>query len=317
MKDANGQAIPGIINITLNDPALFAANVISGLGATKQQVVVETEDKKLDTAYIEDFQKAMLNAANLRLRKAGRPPLSPFWDEQFSVRGRAAARCLVQEVDGELVPDIIPLDTRYFTYEMGVDGMLWGAYKTSRKKALIESEYEVTVSGKEAIVLDFWNDKINEVYVADKLVFEQENPYGYPLFVFQVVSLGSMLQDTDALKHHGESIFFLIRDIIPELNRLVSILQTLNMATFAGAKMYASSAGEGADTQDLKAKGYDGLGALTAIEKDGGIYLVPTADIKRGAMLLHSMMETRMPFLPREACSVPGLLNHILPAEPL
>ena len=43
MKDADGNVVKNIINVTLNRPAVFAANIISALGTTSEQRVVESE----------------------------------------------------------------------------------------------------------------------------------------------------------------------------------------------------------------------------------------------------------------------------------
>lgn len=291
LKDKDGKEIKGIINTTLNDPAVFAANVLSSLGATTEQIVAEGEDlKDKQTTYIEEFLETALNSANDRQRLQGRPDLTPFFDEQLCIRGRAAFRCVFQEINGVIVPDVIPLDTRYFTYEMGIDGMEWGAYKTTRSKAKIKAEYNKDISGKQAIVLDIWDKEHFEVYVDDKKVVDQEHQFGYPPFGIQVVSLGSMLLDKDSASHYGESIFFLIRDLIPELNRLVSILQTINMATVKAPKQWATKTGVTAETPE----GSDELGAMTAIEIGGGITLVPIADIKNATRLLHNMIDTRI-----------------------
>lgn len=291
LKDKDGKEIKGVISTTLNDPAVFAANVLSSLGATTEQIVVEGEDlKDKQTTYIEEFLEVALSSANDRLRLQGRPDLTPFFDEQLCIRGRAGFRCVFQEVNGVMVPDVIPIDTRYFTYEMGVDGMEWGAYKTTRSKAKIKAEYEIDISGKQAIVQDIWARDHFEVYVDDKKVNEDNNPFGYVPFGIQVVSLGSMLLDKDSLSHYGESIFFLIRDLIPELNRLVSILQTINMATVKAPKQWATKQGVLAEAPE----GADELGAWTAIEIGGGISLVPIADIKNATRLLHNMIDTRI-----------------------
>ena len=292
LKDLDGRTFPNIINITLNDAAVFAANVLSALGSTSQQVAVESEDLRLDTAYIEEFQKAAFNAANTRLRKQGSPPINPFFDEQLSIRGRAAARCLFRMEEDILIPDITLWDTRYVTYEMGVAGLGWATNKTKRNKDLIEAEYGFTVNGKTGVVLDVWDKVLNEIWIDNQKVREQENPYGYVPIVFQTVSLGSMLADEDSLSHQGESIFFLIRDLIPELNRLVSILQTLNMKTASQALQYKSKAGARATPPDYEK--ITAPGAVTSIDETGGIIPIPIDDIKRTATLLHQMIETRV-----------------------
>jgi len=295
MKDTAGNTIPGIINITLNDCAVFAANVIAALGGSSEQIVVESEDKKLDTHYIEDFQRAAFASANERLRKQVKPQLDPFIDEQNCIRGAGAARVLFREKGGALIPDIMPMDTRYLTYEVGVDGFDFTSYKMTRDKADIESEYpeaKGAVKGNDAIVRDIWTPKVNEVWVEGKKVKDEENKRGYVPVCMQIVPLGSMLLDKDSYSHQGESIFFLIRDLIPELHRLVSITQTLNLAALKGAKQYASKEGTTAILPDRET--YEEMGGMVAVDIGGGITLVPIADIKRAAMLLHTMIETRI-----------------------
>ena len=79
LKDTQSKPVRDIINITLNKPALFAANVISALGATKQQTIVESDDKQLDTHKIEEFQEAAFASADAILRRRlGQAQLGPF-----------------------------------------------------------------------------------------------------------------------------------------------------------------------------------------------------------------------------------------------
>lgn len=295
MLDKSGKAIPGIVNITLNDCAVFAANVIAALGGAVEQIVVESEDKGLDTHYIEDFQRAGFASANERLRKQIRPQIDPFFDEQTCIRGAGAARVLFREKNKELIPDILPMDTRYLTYETGVDGFDWTSYKMTRSKADIESEYpdaKGKVGGDEGIVRDIWTPKVNEVWVEDTKVKDEKNTRGYVPVCMQIVPIGSMLLDKDSSSHWGESIFFLIRDLIPELNRLASITQTMNLAAIKGVKQFASKQGTKATLPDKK--DVDGMGGMVAVDIGGGITLVPIADIKRAAVLLHTMIETRI-----------------------
>ncbi len=154
MTDAQNKAVPDIINLTLNRPAVFAANVISSLEKTSQQTTVESNNRAIDTHKIEAFQDAAFNSANARLQKQpGFASLNSFADIQLCIRGRTARRVLFRIEDGVLIPDIMPWDGRYTFYESGLDGLAWAAYKTTRSKAKIEAEYDkVTVQGKEASV---------------------------------------------------------------------------------------------------------------------------------------------------------------------
>lgn len=293
MRDLDGREVPGIINVTLNDPAVFAAYVESSLASTAQQVVVETEDRNLDASYIEEFQGAVLNAADESLQMAGRWPLDSFINEQVCLRGRAIGRCVVQEVEGVLNVDIMPWDARYVYYERDRAGVIWAAYETIRRRVAAEEYYGLEPRGKgdELVeVLDVWDREHNEIWIGGENRWEQTHKYGETPVIIETVTLGSMLADDRALEHTGESIFFLIRDLVPEFNRLVSIMQTVNMHAAKGAYQYASDQGPIAELPE----GYDSPGSTTGVEKGGGLALVPIADIQRAAVQLHSILETRL-----------------------
>lgn len=292
IKDKDGKVVPGVVNVTLNRPAVFAANVISSLGSAKQQVVVETENKAVDVHLIEDFVNAALAAADRRLRLKGMPLLNPFADTQFCLRGRCARRILLRKVDGVVVPDITNWDGRYTYYEPGEEGLKWGAYETIRSKDEILAEYgegaAAKLTGREGSVLDVWNDQLNEIWINGAKVKEEGHNYGFCPVVIQVVSLGygSMLLDRNWQKYEGESIFFMVRDIVPEVNRLASILQTLNMNELFTAVQYRNPQGT---PKDLPPE-YPEMRDVVSVGA-GGLDPIRLGEAKQAAMLLYNMME--------------------------
>lgn len=304
LKDVNDKKIPNTIFVTLNMPAVFAANVEASLNAASEQVYVETDSKTIDTAYIEDMVRASFASANKRLISRGWFPLDPYFDQQMCRRGRGAARCLSQMKEGkdatgkaimQLDTDITPWDTRFVAYAMGQDGLDWASYRTKRSRDQIESEYppdqypDAKINSKTAEVLDIWSREGNIVYIGGKKIIEQEHPFGYCPVALQLVTLGSMLADEDSLKYRGESVFFLIRDLVPELNRLVSIIQNINMKTLDRSKVWRSKEGqqEPPEYDDI-----DKPGRVLAAETGGGPDLVPIGEIQRSAYLLHTMIES-------------------------
>ena len=291
MQDANGKKIDDIVNVTLNRPAVFGANVVSAMASTSEQRVVESENKDIDTAYIEGFQKAAFAAANDRLRKQGLSLLNPFADVQFCFRGAAARRVLFrmgEGVDGEvLIADIANWDRRYVTYERGIDGLEWAAYETLRSKGAIKAEYDIEISGKTGDVLDVWHMEGNEVWIDGKKQFDQAHDFGFTPVVIEVVSLGygAILLSEGSRKYEGESIFFLIRGVEPEINRLVSIMQTLNLKAIKrpiAQKIKGKKPGE-----------YDEImasGAVTSMEPGDSIEPINYGDAQRSATLALNMM---------------------------
>ncbi|GAF91312.1 unnamed protein product, partial [marine sediment metagenome] len=78
-------------------------------------------------------------------------------------------------------------------------------------------------------VRDYWSEKINELWVDKKLTFSQPNTLKKPPFVIVLPPAGFMLRDKDYLEHEAEDIFFLNRNLYGEINRALSIEQTLGM----------------------------------------------------------------------------------------
>jgi len=297
LKDTNGREIPHAVSITLNDPAYFATNVEASLNNATEQVTVDTDNKQLDATYIEDLIKAAFASANNRLIKQSRFALNPVFDQQMCRRGRGTARCLFRLDKGEMIADITPWDPRYVLYAMSYKGLAWAAYDTYQSKAEVEAQAWAQVAGyttnsKGVQVIDVWDTEHNEILIDNKKVYEQTHKYGVTPVCFQMVPMGSMLADKESMQYQGESIFFLIRDMVPELNRLVSIIQSLNMKALDAAMLWKGTAGEGAVPPD-----YDKLtepGAVTSAEIGGGAEPVLYGELKRSAYLLHTMIETRI-----------------------
>lgn len=287
MKDARGNKVPDIVNVTLNRPALFAATVESALGKATEQRVVTSSNKDIDTAYIEDCLKASFNSANERRILQGKSTINAFLDQQLCRRGRGAMRILFQMVDGELVPDITPWDTRYMTYEMGTKGFDWTSYKTTRNQDDIEAEYQIKTKDKKAEILDIMTPTHNEIWIAGEKHKEQEHNFGYTPVVIRVVSLGSLLADEDAIAHYGESLLFLIRTVVPELNRLVSIMQTLNLkAVKPPMKQKVKGQGQPSEYEDIT-----DMGTVTRMEVDEDIARIDYGDAQRSAQMAYGMLD--------------------------
>ncbi len=296
LKDVNDRAVPNSISVTLNDPAVFATNVESSLGSSTEQVIVDTEDKNLDTAYIEDFIKAAFTSANSRLMKRGKFPLNPFIDQQNSRRGRSDILCLfrMDRKTNTLITELDEWDSRFVYGGMGVDGFDWKAYEITRSRDSILAQYpDSGIIDEEAVILNIWSKTHNEVWMGEVTqIVNQPNPYGYVPVASQIVPMGSMMADKDSLANQGESIFFLIRDLVPELNRLVSIIQSLNMKALDNALLWKSE--EGTSATPPAHKDLTTPGSVTAADIGGGADPVNYGELKRSAYLLHTMIETRI-----------------------
>ncbi len=300
MVDKIGALVPGVVNVTLNYLGVFAAQVLAAMMTAAQQIRVTGKDSHgLDledkvTVPIKEFANALLNMGDANLRARGEMGLRPHAAEQIDIRGRVVARILLDNIDGKLDVDIRPMDARYFTYGMDKKGMKWSAYQSWRMPLRILDEYpnaKVNEHGTDALlVTETWDLEKEEIFVQKALVRPaRENKWGEVPNVLNVVPLGSSLRTatSEHTDRRGESIFYLVREMYDELNRLVSIVQTLNINVVAGALQYESRLGANATVP----KSVRELQTTTAVEIGGGLKLIPTADINEATRLARDILE--------------------------
>ncbi|KKM85513.1 hypothetical protein LCGC14_1288200, partial [marine sediment metagenome] len=297
LSDSLMRPLSGIIHVTLNKPAVFYANVFSALNNAKENIVVESDTNDFDTHYIEDFRRAGFNAANARLRKQDRDEIEPYIDEQSCMRGRAGALVIFQMKNGILVPDVRMWDRRHVSYETGEDGLLWAGINEKRSMDKIKSQYpeeilkwHIDTSRPFAMVLDVWHRKGNEVWIGGQKVLEQEHEFGYTPVVLETVTLGSMLSDEGTRR--GESIYFLIRDIIPQLNRLASIVATQTQVRVKPPIQTENTGGKTAEPPDYEE--IMDMGSSSSADPNMLTKILDTGDVNRAASILFTMIDTAL-----------------------
>ena len=289
MKDADDQKIKGVIHTTMNRLKVFRAYVLASLDKADERIVVESDDEAFDTSVVEDIIQRAFRSADLKLFKKGLFGLDPFFDEQSCMTGELASRVIFQEmagVEGQtyLDTDIAPWDARYITYEMGAEGLDWGGYELKKTKGVIASEAwaiekNFTITAKDAMVIDLWTPEENIVYVEEKQVYTQPNIYGFVPICVQRVPIGTLLVGEGGEEHQMESIFFLVRDLINEYNRCLSILQTLNLLAIKPALTEVTT-GEAHEYEDLASPG-----SSTPVSAPNAVQIVPYGEARRAMAL--------------------------------
>lgn len=291
MKDVKDRKITDIINVTMNRLRVFKAYVEAALNKADEKVVVESDDKSLDTSIIEEVIRAGWRSANHRLDKRGGFRLEPFFDQQACMNGEIDARVMFQwfpAKDGKeayVDTDITSWEAQNTFYDRGPDGLAWGAYEIKKSKAVIESEKwavekNFTISGKSATLIDLWAPEVNIIWVDGKLEAERPHSFKVPPICVQKVPIGSMF--ADELEYQCESIFFLVRGLLNEYNRCLSILQTLNLKAIKAA-IQEKVAEPGGLPVDFNAA--TKMGSSTGVLEKGAISLVPYGDARNSMIL--------------------------------
>ena len=292
------QEMEDVANITLNDALIYVQKAISILGGASMQTIIEGKGlSDTKTTKIEQFLNDILYMADENLRKRRMPELDAFINEQLGVRGRSTARvCVRLKPEGDLLADVLPVDSRYYVDDIDDNGIVWAAPWFRQSKARIEREYnkpgdrEVRV-GKSAEVVDTWTPEMNVVFVDKNIIREQVNPYGYVPFVSVICPSGSSLGTEDAVEHQGESLLWANRDLWDKKNEAATILRTLNIDSLFRALQYESSHGE--NVPKPKKSPYKQK-TIHGVEKGGGYKFMPIADIQNATRLYYSVLEASL-----------------------
>jgi hypothetical protein len=240
LKNFNDKKVDNCISVTMNVPKVFANNIISDLQEAVKQLVV-TGLSAGRNREIELFGDSALAQADEDLaRRTGEG--GGLWGwlcKHVCVRSLIGARWTTTFREGKYNINVLPVDMRWCPFVFGSGGLSWAANITFRNATEIQAEYQdrpgvdagklAALSGSSIEVRDYWDSQKNEIWAAGDLLYSQPNPYGKPPFVIILPSVGWGFRDQGYLKYEAEDIFYLIRDLIDELNRSVSIEQSLGM----------------------------------------------------------------------------------------
>lgn len=296
------RAIPNSLIVPLNDIADFDWRVETALNNAVEQVAVESEVKRFDTAYIEAFIKAVFKEADKRMPGKDLYPLNPFIDQQTCRRGQGCLVPLFTLRRKELIADITPWDTGYV-----VSTPALRAYRVSRTKEQLEGlveeirkvyprwEFPVIPDSEDIEFHNIWTDTRNEMLINSVPFFEQKNTLGYNPVIYHKVPMGSMLLDKDTRQYQGESLIMLVRDLVPELQRLASIIQSMNIKAYDHALQrkltpeLLASRPPPADHDKVTAPG-----AVSDVPVGGGYESMPYEMLSQQATLLHTIIQNRI-----------------------
>lgn len=217
------------INITTNEPRLFADDVQTDLASAEMQIIVRTlemvrEEEREKSGKLERLFGFLLEQADERLIATGLPPLKEALIWLFTIRGAAGVRILNYKQDGKIIPDYIALDPRWLTYEFGTYGFSWIAPKLFKSRTELQDTWDYTPKGvsfytpwvKEKDVYpvyDYWEmnegKASNTVFCGkDAIHTEKYDLKSLPFLLLPVTSRMPKVTEDDSEKgRYGESIY--------------------------------------------------------------------------------------------------------------
>lgn len=237
-----------VVNVTGNAPVVFADAIVSDLMTATWQTVVEGDISQRQAREIEQFIDDNFEQADEHLNnRFGMVSLYAWLCNHVCIRSLIGVKWLSQ-VDGKgnYLLDCLPCDMRWFAWGFGMNGLSYAAPIFFRNSDDIMLEYpDARLSDdKDMVLVDYWDTKRNEVWVSGgntydvtgggTRIFDQRS-ISYPPFVIILPAAGFMLRDKGYMEHESEDIFFKNRKLYGEMNRSLSIEQTLGMETLRPA----------------------------------------------------------------------------------
>jgi len=216
----------GAINRTSNRPRAFADKCQGYLSRSKMNIRVKPPSPLASSesvnlaSKIERMLRFGFYEADKRLIRLQKPDLKNALIWFDNNRGRIGVRVLVQEKDGRIIWNYLPLDPRHLIFDVGEDGVLWFACRTWRSRQSVKDNFGVDVDVKDKAPLevwDYWNQEINTVichqapYDKGSNTLKEPTPHNLPRPPISLVTVPtnpSIFDDAGvSIKFDGESIY--------------------------------------------------------------------------------------------------------------
>ena len=234
-------------NITSKKPRTFADDVQRDLSASDRQIQIrmaeaEGKDMRDEIGKLERLFEFLLELADERLIRLLLPPMKEYLIWSSIVRGWKAARILVYELKGKLIPDFLPLDPRGLSYEVGANGLSWSAYKMFKTAKALEEEFNYTPKGRPFYafwqkekelyeIYDYWEFEKpgrvwNAVICEDTYLKEPQalNLQSMPVLIMPVVTRPPVILPSGTIDDgYGEDIFTPNKDFYDLEGKLTSM----------------------------------------------------------------------------------------------
>ena len=298
----------GYESYTSSAPKNFFDKVTDGLNRATVTIQIKLPEKATKKAKQaasdgELFLFGALASIDRQRIAAGEPPLREEMGFFIDLRGWYAVRLLVFVPKGEKAVrfDAQPWDPIHVTWERGRDGLIWAAYKTNVTAAQAEDEYGITIAGKEAIKIDFFDKKKNAVIIGNEWAKEPEDHDidHVPVHIGAVGSMpslqpssttitGSADPTASLIQYRGDSVWSASRNLYKPHNKYVSSLMDTQRRATVGSLVHASPGG----TKKLKGDPYRNF------------QIIPT-DSATG----ESIKSLELPVAPPETAAILGLIN--------
>ncbi len=283
LPNFNGKPIKNAINVTGNGAVVLFEAIKSDLLGAKWQTVVEGEVSNRQAHLIEQFIEDNLEEADeYLLNSFGITSLHAWLCNHVCARSFIGVRWLSLIEKGQYKVDCWPVDMRWTPYVRMKGGLKWVApvVFTNSEELIAEYPKAEIAEGNNIEVREYWDSLKHEVLVSEKVIFEEKNSTGSVPFVIAQPPSGAMLRDKGYLEHEAPDIFWLNSKLYDELNRSLSIAQSLAFQSLFQAMEYET---ENYDSEPPVTP--PGPGEVKKVRKGERHVPIPQPELNQAAMV--------------------------------
>jgi len=258
-KDDSGNTREGYNAYTSSAPKNFFDKVLDGSNRAEASLQIKlpekaTEKERKAASVGELYLFGALNEIDRTMRARGEPPLRQQLNFFIGSRGWVSLIALVYLLKEETVFDVQVWDPLHVTWERGPNGLLWKANKRKATKAQIKAEWDVDIRGKDAILINFFDEERNSVIIENSFAKspKEHNIDHVPGFVGSVGSMPTMqMKDySSTMEYRGDSVWASSRGLYEPRNKNISRLMDIQDRAVVGSIKHYSKRGDKAIPSD-------------------------------------------------------------------
>lgn len=243
---------PGYEAYTSSAPRNFFDKVTDGVNRAELSIQIKlpddaSEGDRRKASVGEQYLFGALDEINRNFR-GSEPPLREQIAFYENLRGWVVIRALVYTSKDRTVFDVIVWDMMHTTFEKGKNGNLWVANKRKLSKAQIKREYDIDINGKDAKLIDWFDEERNAIIIDDTFAkAPKKHKVGHcPVGVFAVGSMPTM-QTKDfgsTLQHRGHSVWAASRNLYRPMDKVTERTMDRYERSVVGSIVHRSKDGK-------------------------------------------------------------------------
>jgi len=229
MKGSNGNALPGVYNVTSADPQTYMDRITGLMSRAEPRLRVVSSMSDEQVRMVENWWKCVLYSANQLYSGNSETALFPSLAFYTNLRGFPITRNVIyRDENNKTVFEIKPLDSYDTFWKKYGNKLSWACVISTMEPEDIEAFFGVPIKEKTEVYNYWGKDGVEYIIIGDNFLSKPRDYIKYVPFSICPVATTPQVNGTNTKKDSmvGESLYHSVRDTIKERNDILSIIKT-------------------------------------------------------------------------------------------